>query len=50
LPAARPRARAHVEVMRREAEGEGITRIVLAYIAAVAASLGIMLGLMHGGW
>jgi hypothetical protein len=36
--------------MRREADGDGLKRIVLAYIAAVAASLGIMLGLMHGGW
>jgi hypothetical protein len=37
-------------VARDHDEGGGLKKVVLAYIAAVAMSFGLMVSLLHSGW
>jgi hypothetical protein len=46
----RPRHEPRVEALGRQDQQERLRRIVLAYIAAVAASFGLLLGLIQQGW
>jgi hypothetical protein len=51
LRSPRPWSKRHVEVAARERqEAGGLNKLVLAYIAAVAMSFGLMVSLLHGGW
>ena len=45
-----PRTGRRAEVMMREDQQGGLKRVVLAYIAAVVMSFGLMVSLLHGGW
>jgi hypothetical protein len=36
--------------MARPAQPDSLGRVVLAFIAAVVMSFGLMLSLLHGGW
>ena len=50
LRAPRPWSKRQVSVAaQRPAEG-GLNKVVLAYIAAVAMSFGLMVSLLHRGW
>jgi hypothetical protein len=49
----RPRPRRPAQepaAAERGPAGDRLTRIVIAYIAGLVASFGLMLGLMHRGW
>ncbi|HZS32180.1 MAG TPA: hypothetical protein VFC42_02265 [Methylomirabilota bacterium] len=46
----RPRREPRAEAIAREGDSAGLTRVVLAYIAATIASFGLMLALLQGGW
>jgi hypothetical protein len=37
-------------VTAQQPEADGLSKIVLAYIAAVAMSFGLMVSLLHRGW
>jgi hypothetical protein len=50
LGSPRPRKVWRAEVLAREPERDGLGRVVLAYIAAVVMSFGLMLTLLHRGW
>lgn len=50
LRSVRPRSGRRAEVMAREHQPRGLNRVVLAYIAAVAMSFGLMVSLLHRGW
>ncbi|HWC04559.1 MAG TPA: hypothetical protein VHF87_17535 [Methylomirabilota bacterium] len=46
----RPQRGRAPEVMARPAQQDSLGRVVLAFIAAVVMSFGLMLSLLHGGW
>ena len=46
----RPRSGRRAEVMVREHGQGGLNKVVLAFIAAVVMSFGLMVSLLHGGW
>jgi hypothetical protein len=49
LPLPRPRSGRRVQALAR-ADQDGLTKIVLVYIAAVVTSFGVMLSLLQQGW
>lgn len=50
LRSPRPHGGRRAEVLVREREPDRLGKVVLVYIAAVAMSFGLMLGLMQHGW
>jgi hypothetical protein len=50
LRSPRPHRARGTEVLPRERARDGLGKVVLVYIAAVAMSFGLMLSLMHQGW
>jgi hypothetical protein len=49
LRAPRPRE-PRTEIAAPQAQPDWLTRIIVAYIAAVVATFGLMLSMMHSGW
>lgn len=50
LRSPRPHRGRRVEALAGERQQDGLGKLVLVYIAAVAMSFGLMLGLMQHGW
>jgi hypothetical protein len=50
LRSPRPPSGAHVQAALRSRENEGLGRLVLVYIAAVAVSFGLMVAVLQQGW
>jgi hypothetical protein len=50
LRSPQPRRGRQVETLARGGDQDGLTKIVLVYIAAVVTSFGVMLSLLQQGW
>ncbi len=50
LRAPRPPSGARVQAVARRREDEGLGRLILVYIAAVAMSFGLMVAFLQQGW
>ena len=50
LRSSRPHSGLRTQVVAREHEQGGLNRLVLAFIAAVAVSFGLMVSLLQQGW
>lgn len=50
LRSPRPWSKRQVSVTASRREEGGLSKVVLAYIAAVAMSFGLMVSLLHRGW
>jgi hypothetical protein len=50
LRSPRPWSKRREDIHTQEPEGGGLNRVILAYIAAVAMSFGLMVSLLHRGW
>jgi hypothetical protein len=50
LPLPRPRSGRRVQALARGGDQDGLTKIVLVYIAAVVTSFGVILTLLQQGW
>jgi hypothetical protein len=50
LGSPRPWSKQRESVAAHQAEQSGLSKVVLAYIAAVAMSFGLMVSLLHRGW
>ena len=50
LRSPRPLSGARVQAVARRRENDGLGRLVLVYIAAVAMSFGLMVAILQHGW